>query len=149
LGYAGYPVVPAKYNQMRGHNGWDSLAQDVEYVGSVYDLSLCDLEYELTVHVQRHTSMSAMSTNGQHRTGKGVLVDDPNELRQDVSDQLQVPLGSILYQLVSVNIDYPKSHTWDEEVVTDLKAYSAAEDKQGGLQVLCDWKDAVQSVINS
>jgi hypothetical protein len=30
----------------------------------------------------------------------------------------------------------------------DLKAYSAAEDKQGGLQVLCAWKQAVQSSIN-
>jgi hypothetical protein len=43
--------------------------------------------------------MGVMSTNGQHRTGKGILVgenwkettethfvEDPNELRQDVSD---------------------------------------------------------------
>jgi hypothetical protein len=36
-----------------------------------------------------------------------------------------------------------------EDVITDLKAYSDAEDKQGGLQVLCAWKDALQYAINS
>jgi hypothetical protein len=93
--------------------------------------------------------MGVMSTNGQHRTGKGILVgenwkettethfvEDPYQLREDVSDQLQVPLGSILYQPVTVNINYPKS-------------YSPVEDKQGGQQVLCVWKDAVQSAIDS
>jgi hypothetical protein len=60
-----------------------------------------------------------------------------------------VPLGSILYQLVTDNINYSKSCTWTEDFIADLKAYSAAEDKQGGLQVLCAWKDAVQSTINS
>jgi hypothetical protein len=60
-----------------------------------------------------------------------------------------VPLGSILYQLVTVNIHYPRSCDWTEDVIADLKAYSAAEDKQGGLQVLCAWKYAVQSAINS
>jgi hypothetical protein len=76
------------------------------------------------------------------------FVEDTNELRQDVSHQLQVPLGSILYQPVTVNIHYPKSCTWTEDVITDLKAYSVAEDKQGGLQVLCAWNDAVQYVIS-
>jgi hypothetical protein len=76
------------------------------------------------------------------------FVKDPNELRQDLSDQLQVPLGSILYQPVTVNIHYPNSCVWTEDVIADLKSYSAAEDKQGGLQVLCDWKDAVQSAIS-
>jgi hypothetical protein len=106
--------------------------------------------------------MGVMSTNGQPLTGKGILmgenwkemtethfVEDPNELRQDTSDQLQVPLGSILYQPVTVNIHYPKSCVWTEDVIADIKAYSVAEDKQGGLQVLCDWKDAVQSAISS
>jgi hypothetical protein len=60
-----------------------------------------------------------------------------------------VPLGSILYQRVTVNIHYPKSCVWTEDVISDLKAYSAAEDKQGGLQVLCTWKDALQSAISS
>jgi hypothetical protein len=68
-------------------------------------------------------------------------------LRQDVSDKLQVPLGSILYQPVTVNIHYPKSFVWTEDVILDIKAYSATEDKQGGLQVLCAWKDAVQYAI--
>jgi hypothetical protein len=117
---------------------------------SLIDLPVCDLHYKLAVHVQCHTVMRVMSTNGQHHTGKGILVgenwkeatethfvEDPNELRQDVSDQLQVPLGSILYQPVTVNIHYPKSGTWYEDVIADIKAYSAAEDKQGGLQVLC------------
>jgi hypothetical protein len=106
--------------------------------------------------------MGVMSTNGQHRTGKGIMVgenwkettetrfvEDPNELRQDVSDQLQVPLGSIVYHPVTVNIRYPKSCTWTEDFIADLKAYSAAEDKQGGLQVLCAWKDAVKYAISS
>jgi hypothetical protein len=151
-----------KYNQMIGLDGWDSLAEDVEYTGSIDDLYLCDLQYMLFVHVQLHTTMGVMSTNGQHRTGKGIMVGENwkemtetyfakylNELRQNVSDQLQVSLGSILYQPVTVNVHYPKSGTWDEDVIVDLKANSAAEDKQGGLQVICAWKDAVQSAINS
>jgi hypothetical protein len=92
-----------KYNNMKGHEGWDSLAEEVDYMGSVDDLPLCDLQYKLDVHVQRHTPMGVMSTNGQHCTGKGIpvgenwkettethFVEDPKELRQDVSDQLQV-----------------------------------------------------------
>jgi hypothetical protein len=123
---------------------------------------VCDLQYKLDDHVQRHTTMGFMSTNGQHRTGKGIMageswkettethfVEDPNELRQDVSDNLQVPLGSILYQPATVNIHYPKSFVWTEDVIVDFKAYSATEDKQGGLQVLCAWKDAVHSAISS
>jgi hypothetical protein len=94
--------------------------------------------------------MGVMSTNGQHRTCKGILVgdnwkettethfvEDTNELQHNVSDQLQVPLGSILYQPFTVNIHYPKSCIWTEDTITDLKAYSVAEDKKGGLQVLC------------
>jgi hypothetical protein len=138
-----------EYNQMMGRDGWDSLAEDVEYIGSVCDLYLCDLQYKFAVHVQLHTIIGVMSTNGQHRTGKGILVgenwkettethfvEDPNELRQHMSDQLQVLLGSILYQPVTVNIHYPKSGTWDEDGIVNIKAYSAAEDTQGGLQVL-------------
>jgi hypothetical protein len=32
-----------KYNQMKGRDRWDSLAEDVKYIGSVDDLPLCDL----------------------------------------------------------------------------------------------------------
>jgi hypothetical protein len=64
------------YNQMRGHDGWDSLVEDVEYIGSVDDLSLCDLQYKFDVHVQLHTTMGAMSNNGQHRTGKGIMMGE-------------------------------------------------------------------------
>jgi hypothetical protein len=80
--------------------------------------------------------MGVMSTNGQHCTGKGIMVgenwkektemrfmEDPNELRQDVSDQLQVPLGSILYQPVTVNIHYPKSCVWIEDVITRMSSH--------------------------
>jgi hypothetical protein len=150
-----------KYNHMKGRNGWDSFAEDVEYIGSVDDLHLCDLQYKLAVRVQRHTMMGVTSTNVQHRTGKGIMVgenwkeatethfvEDPNELQQYVPDQLQVPLGSILYQPATVNIHYPKSCVWTKDVIADLKAYSAAEDKQGGLQVFFTWKDAVQYAIN-
>jgi hypothetical protein len=147
---------------MKGRKGWDDLAEDVDYVGNIDDLPLCYLQYKLAVHVQESTTMGVMSTNGQHRTGKGIMVgenwnetiethfvNNPSELRQDASDQLQVPIGSILYQPVTVNIHYPKLCVWTEDVIADLKAYSAAEDKQGGLQVLCDWNDAVQSAISS
>jgi hypothetical protein len=150
-----------KYNQIKGREGWDGLAEDVDYIDRVDYLPVCDLQYKLAVHVQCHTMMGVMSTNGQHRTGKGILVgenskektethfvEDPNEFRQYVSDQLQVPLGSILYQPITVNIHYPKSCVWTEDVIADLKAYSAAEDKQRGLQVLCAWKDALQSAIS-
>jgi hypothetical protein len=95
--------------------------------------------------------MGVMSTNnGQHRTGKGIMVgdnwketiethfvNDQSELRQDASDQLQVPIGSILYQPVTVNIHYPKLCVWTEDVIADLKSYSAAEDKQGiGMRII-------------
>jgi hypothetical protein len=62
---------------------------------------------------------------------------------------LQVPLGSIFYQTVTVNIHYPRSNTWSEEVIADLKAYIVAEDRQGGLHVICSLKDAVQDAINT
>jgi hypothetical protein len=137
------------------------LAEDVDYVGSIDDLPLCDFQYKLDNHVQESTTMDVMSTNGQHRTGKVILVgenwketieshsvNDPTELRQDASDQLQVPIGSILYQHVTVNSHYPNLCVWTEDVIADLKAYSAAEDKQGGLQVLCDRNDVVQSAIS-
>jgi hypothetical protein len=65
-----------KYNNMKGREGWDSLAEDVDYIGSIDDLSLCDLQYKLGVHVQHHTTMGAMSINGQHRTGKGIMVGE-------------------------------------------------------------------------
>jgi hypothetical protein len=90
-----------KYNHIKGHKGWDSLAEDVEYIGSVDDLPLFDLQYKLAVHVQRHATIGIMITNGQHCTIKRILVgenwkkttethfvEDPNDLRQDAYDQL-------------------------------------------------------------
>jgi hypothetical protein len=62
-------------------------------------------------------------------------VEDPKELRHEVSEQLQVPAGSILYQPVTVNIHYPKSSTWSQDVIEDLKSKSVAEDRPGGMQV--------------
>jgi hypothetical protein len=80
--------------------------------------------------------MGVMSTNDQHRTGKGILVgenwketiethfvNNPSELRQDTSDQLQVPIGSILYQPVTVNNHYLKLCVCTEDVIADLNAY--------------------------
>jgi hypothetical protein len=32
-----------KYNQMKGREGWESLAEDVEYIGSIDNLNLCGL----------------------------------------------------------------------------------------------------------
>jgi hypothetical protein len=82
-----------KYNQMKDREGWDGLAEDVDYIGIVDNLPLCGLQYKLDVHVQRHTMMGIMSTNGKHPTGKGIMVgenwkettethfvEDPNEL---------------------------------------------------------------------
>jgi hypothetical protein len=65
-----------KYSNMKGRKGWDDLAEDVDYVGNIDDLHLCDLQYKLAVQVQESTTMGAMSTNGQHRTGKGILVGE-------------------------------------------------------------------------
>jgi hypothetical protein len=64
-------------------------------------------------------------------------VEALNQLRPKLSYQLQVPMVSILYQSVNVNINYPKSHTCYKDVIVDLKAYSGTEDKHGVLQVLC------------
>jgi hypothetical protein len=63
-----------KYSNMKGRKGWDDLAEDVDYVRNIDDLPLCDLQYNLAVHVQESTTMGVMSTNDQHRTGKGILV---------------------------------------------------------------------------
>jgi hypothetical protein len=52
------------------------LAEDVEYIGSVDDVYVCDLQYNLDVHVQIHTTMGVMSTNDQHPKGKGILVGE-------------------------------------------------------------------------
>jgi hypothetical protein len=142
-----------KYNQMRGLGGWDSLAEDVEYIGRVDELYMCDLQYKLDIHVQLHTTVGIMSTImvGEKRkeTTDTYVVEDTNELRQNISHQLQVPMGNILYQPVTVNIYYPKSGTWDEDFIAYFRASSAAEDKQECMQVICTWKDAAQSAINS
>jgi hypothetical protein len=61
---------------MKGRKGWDDLAEDVDYVGNIDDLPLCDLKYKLAVHVKECTTMGVMSTNGQHSTGKGILVGE-------------------------------------------------------------------------
>jgi hypothetical protein len=74
-------------------------------------------------------------------------VNDPTELQQEASEQLQVPEGSILYQPFTVNINYPKYNMWSQEVIEDLHSYSADEDRQGGPQVTCTRKDALQNVI--
>jgi hypothetical protein len=58
-----------------------------------------------------------------------------------------VPLGSILYQPVTVNIHYPNYNTWSQEEIEDLESYSAAEEKQGELQVTRTWKDYVQKAV--
>jgi hypothetical protein len=64
------------YNYMKAREGWDSLAEDVESVGKIEELPLRDMKYNLAAHIQRHTTMGVMSTNGQHRTGKGILVGE-------------------------------------------------------------------------
>jgi hypothetical protein len=46
-------------------------------------------------------------------------VEDPKELQQEVSDQLKVSAGSILYQPVTVSIHYPKSNPWIQEVIVE------------------------------
>jgi hypothetical protein len=53
-----------------------SLAEDVDYIDIIDDMPLCDLQYKLDVHIQHHTTMVDMSTKGQHRTGKGILVGE-------------------------------------------------------------------------
>jgi hypothetical protein len=53
----------------------------------------------------------------------------------------------MLFQSVTLNIHYPKSKRWSQEVIEDLHSYSAAEDRQGALQVTHTWKDAAQEAI--
>jgi hypothetical protein len=73
---------------------------------------------------------------------------DPRELQQqDVSKQLYVPLGSIIFQLVTINIHYSKSNTWTQEVIEDLESYSAADDKYVELQVRRTCEDSVQKAF--
>jgi hypothetical protein len=44
-----------KYSTMRYRDGWDRLAHDVEFVGPVEELDLCDLGNHLDIHVQYKT----------------------------------------------------------------------------------------------
>jgi hypothetical protein len=60
-----------------------------------------------------------------------------------------VSLGSILYQLVTVNIHYPRSSTWSQYVIEDLESYNAAEEKQGELQVTHTWKVSVREAVTA
>jgi hypothetical protein len=61
-----------KYITMKDRGRWDTLAEDIKFVGPVDALPLCELEYQLeyqlAVHVQLHTLMGVMSTNRQNRT---------------------------------------------------------------------------------
>jgi hypothetical protein len=45
-------LIMKKYSNMKGRKGLDDLAEDVDYVGNIDDLSLCDFQYKLAVHVQ-------------------------------------------------------------------------------------------------
>jgi hypothetical protein len=59
---------------MRDRAGLECLAEDVDYVGSIDKLSTYDLQWKLVEHVQVEIDMGVMTMNGQHRTGKGILV---------------------------------------------------------------------------
>jgi hypothetical protein len=156
------PIFLQNYSTLMERELWDHLTEDVKFVGPVEELPMCELEYQLAVNDQDMTKMGVMNTNGQYRSGKGILVRggwkdtnetyfvlDPNELQQEVSEQLQVPGGGILYQAVTVNIHNTKSNTCIQEVIEDLNSYSIAEDRQGGLQVTRSWKDSVQEGIEA
>jgi hypothetical protein len=65
-----------KYSTMRDRAGLECLAEDVDYVGSIDKLSTYDLQWTLVEHVQVETDLGVMTTNGQHRTGKGILVGE-------------------------------------------------------------------------
>jgi hypothetical protein len=151
-----------KYSTMReDRDGWDRLAEDVDYVVSIDKLSTYDVQWKLAEYVQVEMDMGVMTTNGQPNTVKGILVGEilvetndtayehePRELQQqDVSKQLNLPLGSILYEPVTINIHYPKNNNWTQEVIEDLESYSADDEKQGELQVMRTWKDLVQKAI--
>jgi hypothetical protein len=68
-------------------------------------------------------------------------------LLKGLYDTMDIPVTSILFQYVTVNINYPKAKTWPQDVITDLKSYSASEDKQGSLPVTRSWKDYVLNAI--
>jgi hypothetical protein len=57
-------------------DGWERFPEDVDYVGSIDKLSNYDLQWKLVEHVQVETDMGVMTTNGQHRTGKVILVGE-------------------------------------------------------------------------
>jgi hypothetical protein len=53
---------------------WESLAEDVEFVGPVDGIPLFTLQYQLGVHVQDKAYLGVVTTNGGHRTAKRILV---------------------------------------------------------------------------
>jgi hypothetical protein len=60
-----------KYSNMKGRKGWDDLAEDVDYVGNIDDIPLCDFQYKLAVHVQESTTMGVMSKKWSTSYRKG------------------------------------------------------------------------------
>ena len=138
------------------------MAKDVAFPDVTEDLNDDELQYELAVYIQQRTCFGVMTTNGQHRVAKAIMIgenwkettetayiENPIELRNEESEKPQVPKGSILYQCVTVNIHYPTCQEWNEDVLKDLKEYSKAEDGQGKLQNTLYWKDAVQDAVTA
>jgi hypothetical protein len=56
---------------MRDRGCWDSLAEDVECVRPVDNITTYDLQWKLVQHLQDKTDMGVMTTNGQHSQCKG------------------------------------------------------------------------------
>jgi hypothetical protein len=63
-----------KYSMLTKREGWDHLSRDVEFVGPADVLLMCELEYQLAVHVQDSTAMGGMSTSKHHCSGNRILM---------------------------------------------------------------------------
>ena len=109
---------------------WIKMAEEIGFVGEVAEMEDFQLQFKITVFVQDRTDMGVMGTNGCHRYKKCIMVGENwletndmsyqqnvEELQKEVSEQLKVPEGSILYQPVTVNIHYPRSNTCNQDVL--------------------------------
>jgi hypothetical protein len=124
-------------------------------------MSLPELEFQISESIQDRSELGLMAANGAHciawstyycenwaTTYETWYKDSATQLLKDRNDTMDVSSTSILFQPFTVNIHYPKTNKWSQDVITDLKSYSASEYKQGSLAVTIRRKDSVMNAIH-
>jgi hypothetical protein len=104
--------------------------------------STSTLHRVLVKWIQEKNPIGLMATNGAHRITKAVYHGEAwleiyetwydgkqktkKHLLKNPTSILEIPRDSILFQGISVTVHYPKRKCWTQEIIQDLKSYSAA-----------------------